>query len=217
MNITRIETFDEHELLTRLATTRLRGHGQPLIYANARLELVRKVDPATLFPAQRYVLDQDHHTIRDLYHAFQERGIDLFGLEGGVLFWRADPEAPGGEEGPIPFIPPIVEMSHEPDGRIVPLINDGMHRVYTAMKMGRTLNIVLVHDVPVEYPYYAHALSKGWDEVVALAELPDQFVKKSYRDPVQYKALFRDFNAVFDGIQKERKKTNPGELRPGAG
>lgn len=213
MKITRIETIDEGELLARFATTRLKGHGQPLIYGNARLELVRGVDPATLYPAQRYVLKQDHQRLHDLYHLFRMRGIDIFNLDGGLFFWLADPEAPQGEEGPIPLMPPVVELSHEPDGRVLPLINDGMHRVYTAMRLGVPINIVLAHDVPREYPYYAFALENGWKDVVELEELPENFVKKSYRDPEQYKALFRDFNAVFEGIQKQRKQTNPASLR----
>ncbi|MBF0339580.1 MAG: hypothetical protein HQL95_01285 [Magnetococcales bacterium] len=213
MHITRVAQIDEQELLRRFATTRLRGHGQPLIYAHARLELVRQVDPATLYPAQRYVLKEDHERLHQLCLAFRQKGIDIFNLEGGLFFWLEDPESPEGEEGPIPLMPPVVEMSAEPDGRMIPLINDGMHRVYTAMRLGVPLNIVLAHDVPREFPYYAFALEKGWREVVELDELPDGFVKKHYRDPDQYKALFRDFNAVFDGIQKQRRQTNPQSLR----
>ncbi|MBF0627266.1 MAG: hypothetical protein HQL91_03505 [Magnetococcales bacterium] len=213
MKITRIETIGAAELLQRFATTRLRGHGQPLIYEQARLELVRQVDPATLYPAQRYVLREDHQRLHDLYGLFREQGIDIFNLDGGLFFWLADPEAPNGEDGPIPLMPPVVEISCEPDGRILPLINDGMHRVYTAMRLGLKINIVLVHNVPREYPYYAFALEQGWQEVMELEALPDDFIKKFYRDPTQYKSLFRDFNAVFDGIQKQRKQTNPSSLR----
>lgn len=209
MNITRIDTIDAPELLQRFATTRLRGHGQPLIYKNARLELVRNVDPKTLFPAQRYVLQEDYQTILDLHTSFRSQGIDPFDMSGGLLFWLANPESPSGEEGPIPFTPPIVEMSQEANGQVIPLINDGMHRIFTAIKLGQFITIILAHNVPREYPYYALPLAKGWDEVVLLKELPDHFIKKTYRDPQHYKDLFRDFNAVFDGIQKQRKKTNP--------
>jgi hypothetical protein len=213
MRITRTQTITEDETLKRFATTRLRGHGQPLIYENARLELVRQVDPKTLFPAQRYVLKEDYQRLHDLYNLFQEQNIDIFNLEGSLLFWLEEQENASGEEGPIPLTPPIIEMSKEPDGRTIPLINDGMHRVYTAMRLDKPINIIIAHDVPLEYPYYAYALENGWDDVVDLNELPDNFVKKTYRDPDQYKALFRDFNAVFEGIQKQRKKSNPSSLR----
>ncbi|HAT50505.1 MAG TPA: hypothetical protein DCS88_09245 [Alphaproteobacteria bacterium] len=207
MKITRTQPIGAQEMLDRFATTRLRGYGQPLIYERARLELVRQVDPKTLFPAQRYVLKEDHHAVLELHEAFRKQGIDAFNMEGGMLFWKA------GEEGPIPFMPPIVEMSREPDGRTLPLINDGMHRIFTAMKLNRPVTIILAHGVPTEYPYYAYALAKGWDEVVELDALPDRFVKKTYRDPQNYKSLFRDFNAVFDGIQKQRKKTSGNDIQ----
>ncbi|HIJ82687.1 MAG TPA: hypothetical protein HPQ00_00605, partial [Magnetococcales bacterium] len=73
--ITRYEIIDEGEVLARFAKTRLRGHGQPLIYGQARLELVRGVDPETLFPAQRYVLREDYEQLQALYDAFQARGV----------------------------------------------------------------------------------------------------------------------------------------------
>jgi hypothetical protein len=43
--------------------------------------------------------------------------------------------------------------------------------------------------------------------------LPDNYVKKVYRDPQNYKALFRDFNEHFPGVQKRRKRSNPAHLR----
>ena len=211
MNITRIKKITEDELLKKYRQTRLRGHGQPLIYENAQLELVRNVDPRTLFPAQNYLLRADYQRLRDLHDAFQNHGYDIFSLEGGLLFWLQEGRE-GAEEGPIPLTPPVVEMSQEPDGRVIPLINDGMHRVYTAMQLKKSIHIVLVHNVPKLWPYYAYARENGWDGVEELAELPDNYVKKAYRDPENYKALFRDFNSVFPDIQKQRKSSNPKHL-----
>lgn len=71
--------------------------------------------------------------------------------------------------------------------------------------------MALVRNVPPEYPYYAYALEKGWGEVEELDELPDNYLKKAYRDPRNYKALFRNFNELFPGIQKQRKKSNPAD------
>ena len=48
--------------------------------------------------------------------------------------------------------------------------------------------------------------------MVELEELPDNFQKKAYRVPENYKALFRDFNAVFPGVQQERTRSNPAHL-----
>ncbi|MBF0283822.1 MAG: hypothetical protein HQL51_05120 [Magnetococcales bacterium] len=211
MDIARIQTTPEEELLSRLRQTRLKGHGQPLIYQNARLELARQMDPRALFPAQRYVLREDFVRLEALHQLFKGRGVDIFALEGAVWFHLRQEDGAEGEA--IPLLPPVVEMSREPDGRTIPLINDGMHRVYAALRLGKRINVVMVHDVPEEYPYYAHALPNGWDDVTELDALPDDFVKKSYRDPQNYKALFRDFNAVFPGVQKQRKQSNPASLQ----
>ncbi|MEO5340049.1 MAG: hypothetical protein H7837_05945 [Magnetococcus sp. MYC-9] len=202
--ITRIETLAEEPLLERFRQTRLRGFGQPLIYAQARLRLVRNVEPRTLFPAQRYVLQADHQRLHRLYTSFLQHGHDIFALEGGLQFWIHGEE--GEEEGPIPLTPPLVELSREADGRLLPLINDGMHRVYTAMQLGKTIHIIQADGVPEQWPYYAFPLANGWDDVEELAAIPEDYVKKSYRDPDNYKALFRDFNGVFPGIQKQRQR-----------
>ncbi len=207
MQILKYETFSAGDLLGRLKRTRLRGHGQPEVYAGATLELAEQVDPESLAPAQRYVLLPDLNSILSLYEQFERKGIDIFALRGGLLFWRDE------EEGPIPLIPPVVEESSEPGGRRVLLINDGIHRVYAAKKLGKRINVVIARGVPPEYPYYAYALEDGWARVSELAELPDNFQKKAYRDPQNYKALFRDFNAVLPGVQKQRKQSNPEHLK----
>ena len=212
MKITRIETIHEDELLTRFKQTRLRGHGQPLVYENANLTLQRQVDPRSLYPAQNYILHDDHQRLLDLYHLFQKQGFNIFSMPGGLLFWLESGHDLQEEEGPIPLTPPIVEMSRELDGRVVPLINDGMHRVYTAMQLQQSIDIILVDHVPEQWPYYAHARKTGWQGVEQLQALPDGFVKKSYRDPNHYKDLFRDFNYIFPGIQKQRKRSNPNNL-----
>jgi len=205
MKILRYETISEQTLLTGLKKTRLKGYGQPYIYANSTLEIQEGIDPNTLVPAQRYVLESDYDTIKMLYTVFKQHSIDIFALKGGIQFWIKNPDT--GEEGPIPLTPPIIEESLESDGKKVRLINDGMHRVYTARKLGKKINVILVQNVPVEYPYYAYPLKNGWADVIELPEIPNTFVKKEYRDKENYKALFRNFNEVFPNIQKQRKKT----------
>jgi hypothetical protein len=211
MNIARYELLSEDDLLSRIKATRLKGFGQPEVYRDATLEIVEQVDPNTLAPAQNYVLAPSVQTIVSLFHAFTEQGIDIFALRGGLLFWQVDEN--GEEEGPIPLIPPMVEESIEADGRTVRIINDGMHRVYAARELGRSINIVLAHNVPPEYPYYAYALPNGWAEVEKLDEIPDVYQKKAYRNPDDYKALFRNFNEVLPGVQKQRKQSNPSHVK----
>ncbi len=203
-----VEPFGRAELLSKLRNTRLRGFGGARPYEDATLELEPATDPERLAPAQRYVLKEGVARILELREALLEEGLDIFALDGGAYVRTAD--AP---EEAVSVIPPIVEESHEPDGRRVLIVNDGIHRAYAARSMGLAIATVIVRGVPQEYPYYACALRDGWADVVELEELPDGFQKKTYRNPENYKALFREFNKIFPGVQQERKKSNPPHLR----
>lgn len=202
-----MERFGREELLGALRETRLRGFDGARVYADATLELVAS-DTGELAPAQRYALKANVAKILELRQALLAHGVDVFALDGGL--WVRTSDSP---EERIPVLPPVVEESREPDGRTVWIVNDGLHRVFAARSLGLSINTVRVAGVPPEYPYYALALPGGWAEVVELDELPDGFQKKEYRQPDNYKALFREFNDVFPGVQKERKNSNPGFLR----
>jgi hypothetical protein len=203
-----VEPFAAHGLLAALRTTPLRGFDGARPYADATLELAPAFDPELLIPTQRYVLAPRLRHALELRAELLQHGIDPFALQGGAYFCTdANPEER------IPLIPPIVEESLEPDGRTVLLVNDGLHRVYAARSLGLPISVVIARGVPRAYPYYAFALPHGWSEVEELEELPDEYQKKEYRIPDNYKSLFREFNSVFPGIQKERKKSNPRHLR----
>jgi hypothetical protein len=209
MKIQKYELLPEQDLLARLKKTRLRGFDRAEVYRDATLS-IETVDTNDLTPAQRYVLADGVDTILQIADAFAALGIDVFALRGALLWW---PEGVDLSEPPIPFLPPVIEESTERDGKKVLLINDGIHRAYAARKRGRKLNVVLARNVPAEYPYYAYALPDGWRQVEELAELTEGYQKKEYRNPDNYKALFRDFNEIFEGIQKQRPKTNPDHLK----
>lgn len=207
VHVTAVEPFPADELLARLQRTRLMGFDGAQVYAGASLTLV-DLDPAELVPAQRYVLRSGVERSRWLRDELRPFGVDPFALDGGAWF---ETTAEPGER--VPLLPPIVERTTEPDGGVVNLINDGIHRIYAARSIGAPIRVVLVDGVPPQWPYYALALPAGWDDVVELDELPPGFQKKTYRVPENYKALFRDFNGVFDGVQRERAQTNPEHLR----
>jgi hypothetical protein len=204
VNVEHVEPFGATELLGRLREVRLRGFPEVAPYADAELEL-RAVDPETLAPPQRYVLRDGVQTMHDLRAALAPHGLDPLALDGGA-YVTVDGER-------IPVIPPIVEESFEPDGRRVDVIADGLHRVYAARALGLPVTVILARGLPREHPYYALALPDGWAGVAELDALPDGFQKKTYRNPDNYKSLFRQYNAVFPGVQQQRKRTNPGHLK----
>ncbi|MFL5914001.1 MAG: hypothetical protein ACJ768_25985 [Gaiellaceae bacterium] len=208
MRILELERFGRDELLARLRTTRLRGFEGARPYADASIELVERISSDELAPAQRYVLRGGVQKVLELREALMAHGVDLFALDGGAFVRASDLP-----DELIPVIPPVVEESYEPDGRTVLIVNDGIHRVYAARSLGLPTSVVVARGVPREYPYYALALKDGWSEVEELDELPAGYQKKEYREPERYKALFREFNEVFPGVQKERTKSNPEHLR----
>jgi hypothetical protein len=207
VRILSIERFTAGELLSTLRRTRLRGYDGAQPYRDATLELVPGVSPDDLTPAQNYVLTPSVEKVLQLRTALLADGVDIFALSGGVYVTTSDDP-----QERIPVIPPVVEESPEPDGRRVLLINDGMHRVFAARSVESDISVVVVRGVPEEFPYYAYALDGGWSRVTPLSELPDVHQKKEYRQPDNYKALFREFNALFPGVQKERKQSNPAHL-----
>ncbi|HNI35117.1 MAG TPA: hypothetical protein PLV93_06930 [Microthrixaceae bacterium] len=206
MEISAVTPITRDELVAAVRRTRLQGFDQAEVYADADITLTR-FDTDDLTPAQRYVLEPNVATVLELREALLAHGVDILALDGGVWV-EIDGER-------IPVIPPIVEHSVEPasnnqGSRAVALINDGIHRVYAARTLG--LPITVVHVTGATHPYYALALD-GWADVTPLSELPDGFQKKAYRIPDNYKALFRDFNALFPGVQQQRKRSNPDHLK----
>jgi len=211
MKILRWACLSTEETLKRFQQTRLKGFEQPLVYGKASLSLKPAVATDRLIPAQRYVLQEDLDFVLRLHDFFKAQDIDIFALEGALLFWIADDN--GTEDGPIPLCPPLIETETLENGEGIWLINDGMHRVAAARALGKPIHVILADGVDPRFPYYARPLSAGWEDVATLEALPDGFQKKTYRDPENYKALFRDFNAVFPGIQKQRKKSNPESFK----
>ncbi len=208
MRILSIERFDADHLLSALRRTRLRGFAGARPYAEATLRLVPAIDPGVLAPAQNYVLTGGVAKVLEIRDALLPFGVDTFALDGGA-YVRTDEDP----DEVIPVIPPVVEESREPELGTVFLVNDGIHRVYAARSLGLPISVVLATGVPELYPYYAYALAGGWSRVTAIDELPDGHQKKEYRQPEHYKALFREFNDVFPGVQKQRKRSNPEHLR----
>ena len=208
VKILSVTRFGRDELLASLRETPLRGFDKARLYADAALELAPATDTESLTPAQRYVLEPTVRKLLELRASLLEHDIDLFALDGGARVHTSE-----NPDEAIPIVPPIVEESLERDGRTVLLVNDGLHRVSAARSLGLPISVVIARGVPRAYPYYAYALAGGWAEVEQLEELPDAYQKKEYRLPENYKALFREFNTVFPGVQKQRKQSNPDHLR----
>jgi hypothetical protein len=190
MKITRVERFGVEDLFAALRRVSLYQQPANLPYARADLTLLQSFPTDELVPAQLYVKRGEIAKIEALAKALRDHDVDLYGLRGYVRFWTHD----GPEEG-MDLLPPVVECSREESGYLK-LINDGMHRVYSARRAGRPITVVYAAGVPEETPYYAFPNPDGWASVTEVDEISDSLVKKNYRrEP--HRALYRDFNSAF--------------------
>ena len=182
MFVTKIQLLSGEDVISRLLKVRLKGHGQELVYSDVRLGGL--VEGRYLLPAQNYVLASKMKLITELHHQILAMGVDIFDM-AGLLFWLR------GQDQPIPLLPPIVEYDN-----MSLTIADGMHRVACSEK-------TRVYVCKARFPYYAYPLP-NWTRVQCLDRLPKGFIKKTYREPLDHTALFRDYNAQFPGIQEKR-------------
>lgn len=201
MHVTRVESFGVDELFAALRRVTLHERPLSLPYARADLTLLEACSPDDLVPAQRYVKKSELTKIARLAAALRDHGVDPFALRGYVRFWTTD----GPPEG-MDILPPVVECSREPAGPCVKLINDGMHRVYSARAAGRGITVVYVAGVPDDTPYYAFPNPRGWQGVEEIEEISEQYAKKHYRmEP--HRSLYRDFNTAFRNATGFRART----------
>jgi hypothetical protein len=201
MKITRIERFGVDELFAALRRVSLYERPLSRPYERADLTLLEAFDPGLLTPAQLYVKRSELTKIRRLAEALAAHDVDLFGLGGYVRFWTPD----GPEEG-MDLLPPVVECSREQAGPCIKLINDGMHRVYSARAARRPITVVYAAGIPDDTPYYAYPNPRGWQGVEEIEEIGEGFAKKNYRlEP--HRSLYRDFNTAFRNATGFRART----------
>ena len=154
MNILEVKRFSIDELIQRLRNVTMLKAPEVKIYHNAFIS-VEKISPLSLSPPQNYILREELKKVREIKWALEEHGIDIFELNG---FVRLTLE---GHEEPVDLLPPVVEESIERNGSVHLIINDGMHRVYMALREWVVPQVVLVRGIPKDLPYYAFPVPGG--------------------------------------------------------
>lgn len=195
--ITSVRLYPWEELVRRLRNVKLMGFGGEVCpYKDATI-VKERLYADDLSPCQTYVVKETIETQQSIAGQFW----DIFGLNWtNVPF--SDLEFEDGDV--VPFTLPIIEV-HE--GRNI--VADGMHRCMTRFYENgvicENLGLSVIKITGATHPYYAKPLKNGWEGVRVVDEVtPAIKAEKEYVDPENYKALFRDFNAQFPGIQKKR-------------
>ncbi len=180
----KIESVEPHpaeKLIDRLRRVTMLTRPDIRVYEHADISL-EHMPIEHIYPAQRYVLVQGLLRARRLEWELARFGHDLFRLDGFVKLHLA------GAEHPVDLLPPVVEESVQRGGRVVNVVNDGMHRLYLAYLEWVEPRVVFIRNVPRELPYYAYPSPAQWQGIEMVDSLPEGYIKKWHRIP-DYKTL----------------------------
>jgi hypothetical protein len=197
MKILKVQRFPADLLIDRLRQVTMLKAPDVKIYESAFISL-EKVSVSSLSPPQNYILRPELTKVRELKWALQEHGVDIFELDGFVRMTIEN------FDEPVDLLPPIVEESIEKDGTVHFIVNDGMHRVYMAMREWVIPQVVLVRGLPKHLPYYAFPVPGGWGKIEERDDLPEGYLKKWHRIP-NYHSLYRNFNSAFSNVGGPRQ------------
>ncbi len=197
MKIISVRRFPEDVLVEKLRGVTMLKAPEVKVYHQAFISLER-VSVKSLSPPQNYILRSELKKVRKLKWALEDHGVNIFELDGYVTITLED------YHEPVDLLPPIVEESIEKDGTVHLIVNDGMHRVYMAMREWVIPQVVLVRGVPRHLPYYAYPVPGGWTTIEERDDLPPGYLKKWHRIP-DYHALYRNFNSVFQNVGGPRE------------
>ncbi|MBM3299316.1 MAG: hypothetical protein FJY85_05120, partial [Deltaproteobacteria bacterium] len=127
MKIQRVECFSVEALVENLRKVTMLKAPEVRVYTDAFISLER-ISTEYLSPPQNYILRDELKKVRELKWALQSHGINVFELNGFIRMTLED------FNEPVDLLPPIVEESIEQDGSVHLIVNDGMHRVFMAMR-----------------------------------------------------------------------------------
>lgn len=197
MNIVAVERFPEDQLIANLRNVTMLEAPDVKVYTNAFISIER-IAVHNLCPPQNYILRRELKKVRELKWALEKHGVDLFALNGFVRLRLEDyPE-------PVDVLPPVVEESIERDGSVHLIVNDGMHRVYMALREWVVPQVVFIRGVPKHLPYYAFPVPGSWNNLEERDDLPPGYLKKWHRIS-NYHALYRNFNSAFINVGGPRE------------
>ncbi|MEK7483932.1 MAG: hypothetical protein AABZ60_06345 [Planctomycetota bacterium] len=194
--IQKIVHYSTEELMQRIRKVTMLQDASVCVYEKASIE-IKPLHPSQMAPPQRYVQVKQIKLLQELHFALQEKGFNLFALNGYLHLWFE------GQSDPVGIIPPVLEHSIEQDGSSHWIICDGMHRCFLARAFFILPQVVLISNIP--YPYYAYPNPGGWADVELLYEETQGVLKKFHRIRAN-KKLYRNFVPQFGNLSVPRGK-----------
>lgn len=200
MKIIRVIKHSEKELIDALRRVSLLHDAAIFPYQHAQIQM-EDMQPGEIHPSQFYYLEDAVLKIADLEKALAVHNIDVFNLHGFVEYWTEDGNV-------YTLLPPIVEYQLDQKGKIVPLLNDGIHRIlYAQRKNVDHMQVVVIKHADEKYPLMGYPNPNGWKDVKVVEKAPEPKDKRIWRVPVeQGYTLYRNFNSAFGSVGKPRAK-----------
>ena len=204
--ITSVERLSPEWICETLQQVPLVGTPAERPYAHATIEWDVAQKRAELYYAQLYLLKPQLEVIQSLALQLWKRlGHNPFRLAYGLRLVLAC----AGDEAVLQsfyWLPPILEEAFLPDGRPVLLVADGMHRVFLSSSYDSArVSAIRVSNLDPAFPYYAYPQARDWDKLALLEARPPPAARKNYREVATPKRLFRNYNALFPGVQPARR------------
>ena len=204
MRILKYKQYSKDELIKRLRKVKLLHSSNtpnPIyVYESAEIELIH-IPVSSILPSQSYYLEESLLKVGKIKEALADHNLDLFNLGGFVSYVT--------NESNIAYnlLPIIIEYQMEKDGRINPIILDGIHRVILARKKNlKNIQVIKIANVSKDFPHPAYANPKGWEDVKPMKTAPSKKDKRHWRFPIEeaYK-YYRNFNSAFENVGNPRK------------
>lgn len=187
------------DVFALIRDVRLRRQSAVRVYRDAVL-MVRPIHPHEANPAQLYVLQNKLEFQRALRtELLQQVGEDPLDLACGLRLRVND--------GALRLLlPPIIESTtrrvtyrhgsdmSQVESICIPVVHDGMHRLFLAKEIDSTVRVIWISRVPEEHPFYAHPVS--WDRVGRVRQKPALMVDRRRLLTNDPDVLYREFAAL---------------------
>lgn len=199
-----ISQTNTEELIEEIRNVPLLNDREIKVYSKSNIT-IKQFYPDELNIAKITFIKSNLDRTEKIYRELLKHNIDILQLDRKITYQD--------DEGKKwVMIPPIVELANKSvryipaEGEVdpkrvfnnirIPILGDGAHRGYLAMKLGCLLKVVFISNVDKRYPYYAYP--NDWNEANLVTEAQAQSLRKYFVWEEKYK-LYRDFSSISTG------------------
>ncbi len=179
-----------------------------LIYETANIQLRRfnaeEVNPTSFYLLRKNLTFQEElreHLLKT-YEIDSLNMTEALELKNGNEIWTLTPPIIESTKRTVQYQAQPEEIAHLGTYKIsIPIINDGLHRVYLALIQNNgAFTGIHISGALEEFPFYAHP--NQWNQVNVLEELPKRKEEKKLYSRDDCYALYRNFGILGCGAPR---------------